>query len=230
MNDRRACHLRQFYELLAQLERNLGCARRLSKCSGRMDWPRRGVYFFRETGEIRKETGDGPRIVRVGTHALKAGAGTTLWGRLKQHKGTVRPFGGDHRSSVFRKIVGAALIEKHRYDEYPKWGHGSSASKNVKESERPLEQEVSTIIGAMPFLWLAVDDAPGPDSLRGYIERNAIASVKAINAARMALRGDGQHHVSLDKVIKTMRETGADMKTKYKETARGGLAVNVIAC
>ena len=60
------------------------------------------------------------------------------------------------------------------------------------------------------------------------IERNAMASVKAINAARMALRGDGKHFVSLDRVIKTMRETGADMKSKYKETARGGLAVNVI--
>ena len=62
------------------------------------------------------------------------------------------------------------------------------------------------------------------------IERNAIASVKAINAARMALLADGQHYVSLDKVIKTMRETGRDMKLKYKETARGGLAVNVIEC
>jgi L-serine dehydratase len=62
------------------------------------------------------------------------------------------------------------------------------------------------------------------------IERNAMGAVKAINAARMALRGDGTHFVSLDKVIKTMRETGADMQTKYKETARGGLAVNVIEC
>ncbi len=62
------------------------------------------------------------------------------------------------------------------------------------------------------------------------IERNAMGAVKAINAARIALRGDGAHFVSLDKVIKTMRETGADMKTKYKETARGGLAVNVIEC
>nr|BFF00004.1 L-serine ammonia-lyase [Streptoalloteichus tenebrarius] len=62
------------------------------------------------------------------------------------------------------------------------------------------------------------------------IERNAVASIKAITAARMALRGDGNHFVSLDKVIKTMRETGADMKVKYKETARGGLAVNVIEC
>ncbi|MBS0463666.1 MAG: L-serine ammonia-lyase, partial [Proteobacteria bacterium] len=62
------------------------------------------------------------------------------------------------------------------------------------------------------------------------IERNAMGSVKAINASRMALRGDGKHRVSLDKVIKTMRETGRDMQDKYKETSRGGLAVNVIEC
>ncbi len=62
------------------------------------------------------------------------------------------------------------------------------------------------------------------------IERNAMGSVKAINAARMAMRGDGKHKVSLDKVIKTMRDTGRDMQDKYKETSRGGLAVNVIEC
>ncbi len=62
------------------------------------------------------------------------------------------------------------------------------------------------------------------------IERNAMGAIKAINAARMALNGDGSHFVSLDKVIITMRETGADMKTKYKETSRGGLAVNIIEC
>ena len=62
------------------------------------------------------------------------------------------------------------------------------------------------------------------------IERNAMGAVKAINAQRMALRGDGKHRVSLDKVIKTMRDTGRDMQDKYKETSRGGLAVNVIEC
>ena len=62
------------------------------------------------------------------------------------------------------------------------------------------------------------------------IERNAVGAVKAITAARMAVRGDGVHHVSLDKAVKTMRETGADMKDKYKETARGGLALNVVEC
>jgi L-serine dehydratase len=62
------------------------------------------------------------------------------------------------------------------------------------------------------------------------IERNAMASVKAINSASMALRGNGSHYVSLDKVIKTMKDTGMDMNEKYKETSRGGLAVNVIEC
>lgn len=62
------------------------------------------------------------------------------------------------------------------------------------------------------------------------IERNAMGAIKAINASRLALRSDGQHKVSLDKVINTMRETGKDMKSKYKETARGGLAVNIVEC
>ncbi len=81
--------------------------------------------------------------------------------------------------------------------------------------------------GAQPRPDLRPGRRPGPDPC---IERNAMASVKAVNAARMALRGDGTHYVSLDSVIKTMRETGADMKTKYKETARGGLAVNIVEC
>ena len=62
------------------------------------------------------------------------------------------------------------------------------------------------------------------------IERNAMGAAKAILAARLALRGDGTHHVSLDRVIRTMRQTGADMSTKYKEASRGGLAVNVAEC
>ena len=112
--------------------------------------------------------------MRVGTHALKAGAGTKLWGRLSQHRGNANGSGGNHRGSIFRLITGAALIERNGYS-YPTWGQGNSAPKEVRESERPLEREVSATIGNMPFLWLAVDDEPGPDSLRGYIERNAIA-------------------------------------------------------
>lgn len=93
----------------------------------------------------------------------------------------------------------------------------------------PPQVENAAEIGMEHHLGLTCDPVGGLVQIP-CIERNAIASVKAINAARMALRGDGTHHVSLDQVIKTMRETGADMQTKYKETARGGLAVNIIEC
>jgi L-serine dehydratase len=93
----------------------------------------------------------------------------------------------------------------------------------------PAQVENAAEIGIEHNLGLTCDPVGGLVQIP-CIERNAIASVKAINAARLAIRGDGVHKVSLDKAIKTMRETGADMKTKYKETARGGLAVNVIEC
>lgn len=93
----------------------------------------------------------------------------------------------------------------------------------------PEQVENAAEIGMEHNLGLTCDPVGGLVQVP-CIERNAMGSVKAINAARIALRGDGKHFVSLDKVIKTMRETGADMKTKYKETSRGGLAVNLIEC
>lgn len=93
----------------------------------------------------------------------------------------------------------------------------------------PEQVENAAEIGMEHNLGLTCDPVGGLVQVP-CIERNAMGSIKAINAARMSLYGDGKHFVSLDKVIKTMRETGADMKTKYKETARGGLAVNVIEC
>jgi L-serine dehydratase len=93
----------------------------------------------------------------------------------------------------------------------------------------PEQVENAAEIGMEHNLGLTCDPVGGLVQIP-CIERNAMASVKAINAARMALHGDGNQVVTLDKVIKTMRETGADMKVKYKETARGGLAVNVIEC
>jgi L-serine dehydratase len=93
----------------------------------------------------------------------------------------------------------------------------------------PAQVENAAEIGMEHHLGLTCDPVGGLVQIP-CIERNAVASVKAINAARLALVGDGSHVVSLDNVIKTMRETGADMKTKYKETARGGLAVNIVEC
>jgi L-serine dehydratase len=93
----------------------------------------------------------------------------------------------------------------------------------------PEQVENAAEIGMEHNLGLTCDPIGGLVQVP-CIERNAMGSVKAINAARLALRGDGSHKVSLDKVIATMRQTGADMKTKYKETSRGGLAVNIIEC
>ncbi|MDH5541092.1 MAG: L-serine ammonia-lyase [Rhizobacter sp.] len=93
----------------------------------------------------------------------------------------------------------------------------------------PRQVENAAEIGMEHNLGLTCDPVGGLVQIP-CIERNAMGSVKALNASRMALRGDGTHYVSLDKVIKTMRDTGRDMMTKYKETSRGGLAVNVIEC
>ena len=93
----------------------------------------------------------------------------------------------------------------------------------------PRQVENAAEIGIEHNLGLTCDPVGGLVQIP-CIERNAVASIKAITAARLAVRGDGEHHVSLDKAIKTMRETGADMKDKYKETARGGLALNVVEC
>ena len=93
----------------------------------------------------------------------------------------------------------------------------------------PAQVENAAEIGIEHNLGLTCDPVGGLVQIP-CIERNAVASVKAITAARMALHGDGTHHVSLDTAIKTMRDTGADMKDKYKETSLGGLALNVVEC
>ena len=93
----------------------------------------------------------------------------------------------------------------------------------------PAQVENAAEIGMEHNLGLTCDPVGGLVQVP-CIERNAMGAVKAINAARLSLLGDGTHKVSLDKVIATMRQTGADMSSKYKETARGGLAVNIIEC
>lgn len=168
-------HLKRFYALLSELEKRLGGVRRLSDCTGRLTWPKRGIYFFKESGECRQETGTGPRVVRVGTHALKAGSSSTLWSRLRQHRGAAGTGGGNQRGSIFRRLVGSAIIERDGLN-YPSWdAYGQTAPSEVRRIEQPVQQAVSKVIGEMPLLWLAIEDEPGPKSLRRVIESNSIA-------------------------------------------------------
>ncbi len=180
MSDRRREHLIKFYSILDELEQRIVGPRTLGDCRGHMNWPARGIYFFREAGENRSDTG--PRVVRVGTHALKAGGSTTLWGRLSAHRGHLRSGGGNHRGSIFRLIVGTALIGRDGH-EFPTWGEGNSAAKDIRAAELGLERAVSEIIRTMPFMWLSIGDEPGPGSMRGNIERNAIALLSNFNKA-----------------------------------------------
>ena len=175
----------RFYGLLHQLELRCGGSRLLSECDGRMGWPQRGVYFFFEPGEHRTDSGVGDRVVRVGTHALTEGSESKLWSRLSQHRGSGRAGAGNHRGSIFRLLVGSALRARSGTREPRSWGVASGAGaaarklgldrERLRQAEAPMEREVSRRIGAMPLVWLRVDDRAGPGSDRGYVERNAIA-------------------------------------------------------
>jgi hypothetical protein len=170
--------LDRFYGLLDELSQRVGGILKLKNCTGYMDWPDRGVYIFFAPDEYR-ESGDGLRVTRVGTHAVSEGSSTTLWNRLRTHRGAMRGSydgGGNHRGSVFRKRVGEAFIERDSlHDEYPHWGEGSSAKRDRRLDELEMERRVSDYLRDLPFLWLNVDDEPSAESQRATIERNAIA-------------------------------------------------------
>lgn len=154
-DDRRLEDMRRFYRILKRLETKIGGLHALYECNGRMDWPARGVYFFCEEGERRTDTGRGLRVVRLGTHAITENARSTLWRRLYAHS---------IGRSVFGGLIRRALGERYGIDN---------------------REFAANAISSMPFLWLAVDDEPGPDSDRGYIERNAIALLSNYNTCHL---------------------------------------------
>jgi len=166
--------LDRFYDILGDLEESLGGKRTLAGCNGRMDWPERGVYFFFEESEYRTEKPEQLRVVRVGTHMVSRGSRSTFWHRLHTHRGA-EDGRGNHRGSIFRLHIGNALMNRANGDiQVPSWGQGQTASATIRKEERNLERRVSEYVGRMPFLWLNVPDAAGPDSDRAYIERNSI--------------------------------------------------------
>ncbi len=172
--EERIAHLQRFYSLLDRLRQGLAGGALLGELQRTKTWPERGVYFFFEGGEDRSDSGTGPRVVRVGTHAVASGSRSSLWGRLKQHRGG-NDGAGNHRGSVFRKLVGASLAGRDPALAVDSWGQGNTASGEVPRLERELEIRVSTLLRAMPVLWLDIDDEPSKHSLRSYIERNSIA-------------------------------------------------------
>lgn len=172
--------VKRFHDLLDKLARRLDGPRRLADCDGRSGWPAKGVYFFFEPGEERSTSGSGPRVVRVGTHGLTRTSRTTLWNRLSAHRGFVSgefAGGGNHRGSVFRLHIGAALLARDRQD-HPTWAIGPSAPRDLRSAEHPVEYRVSEHICSMPVLWLDVSGgADGGCAARARIEANAIALV-----------------------------------------------------
>jgi hypothetical protein len=191
----RHADLVRFYGILGLLEESLDGKRLLADCNGRMIWPGRGVYFVFEPGETRSDTGGAPRVVRVGTHALKAGARTSLRQRLSQHRGTATTGGGNHRCSIFRGLVGSAIKNRDELNEPLSWGVGIDPGAAAQSlgltreqlliGERSLETAVSQHIRRMSILWLSVNDTAGPESDRGAIERNAIGLLS--NYGRQAI-------------------------------------------
>jgi len=170
--------LNRFYDLLAQVAEQPRQGSKLSDLTGKPSWPSRGVYFFREQGELRTSPPETPRIVRVGTHAVSAQSRSTLWGRLRTHRGN-RTGGGNHRGSIFRLHVGAALLARE-HARHDTWSIGTSAPKDTRIHEIDLEHRVSAHIGAMTVLWIEVPDEPSATSARAYIERNSIALLSYI--------------------------------------------------
>lgn len=168
---------RAFYFALRELYIGQGGGRKLSECDGRLAWPQRGLYLILEPEELLSKRSFKPllqRITRVGTHAVSNGSKATLWHRLSTHRGTSTG-AGNHRSSIFRLHVGAALIAKSpRKWEIPTWGVGQIAPSETQRKERRLEEEVSKIIGDMTVLWLDIQDEPSPRSDRAFLERNTI--------------------------------------------------------
>jgi len=190
----RRSDLDRLYDLLDRLEANVGGKQLLKDCTGYMDWPERGVYFFFAEDETRDSTNQ-LRLTRIGTHAVSTGSGTSLWNRLRTHRGAnsgTYEDGGNHRGSVFRKRVGEAMIVRDDlHDEHPHWGDGSSADRERRLAELEHERRVSEYIRDLPFLWVNIDDEAGPDSDRAYIERNAISLVSNYAKEPIDTRDEG---------------------------------------
>lgn len=161
----------KFYDLLDEVVKKF--PKRTLDTISKSKLPEKGVYFFFEQNETRQNI-NLDRVVRIGTHAAIANSNATLYDRLYNHKGS-KDLTGNHRGSVFRKLIGYSLLYKDRLN-FPHWGDKLKKSdKLIKASEKPLEKIVSTYLNTLTFTVLEV---PGPSSKnndRAFIENNSIA-------------------------------------------------------
>jgi hypothetical protein len=164
----RIAAVRRLYAALDALQMATGGFRRLADATAK-GWPTHGVYFFFDEAEPRSTSGDGPRCVRVGTHGLHEGAKSTLWKRLRHHRGHADG-GGAHRTSVFRRLVGRALIARDGL-VVPSWCEAKPPPGPNLDAERDLERRVSEAIRELPVIALPVADR----EQRNRVERVAIA-------------------------------------------------------
>lgn len=208
--------IERFYGILQHVGTLVGGCRLLRDCTSKSQWPQRGVYFFFEPHEVR-ENGRDLRVVRVGTHAITATSRSSLWSRLRTHRGQAEGR-GNHRGSIFRKRIGDAILRSvSGYERIGEtWDIGSTATKDIRHTETPLEQEVSRYIGAMPFLWIGINDAPSAVSHRGYIERNSIALLS--NFDKPAIDGPSDGWLGLKSKERTIQLSGLWNTNHVRET------------
>lgn len=198
----RPSKLEQFYRKLGVLHEETDGPYYLSEGDGNLNWPTRGIYvFFSPDTDLDIDPVEDWHIVRIGTVGDCAGSTSSLWDRLRAHRGTQKGAyagGGNHRGSIFRKHVGRSIIEQEGlHDEYPHWG---TAHRNLpedldttdlREQEDPLEQRVSDYIRNLPFLVIDIPGEPGPDCERAMIEKNLIALVAHARRTNPSLKQDG---------------------------------------
>jgi hypothetical protein len=203
--------LEEFYQILDLLRIKIGGFKFLADSHRRMGWPTRGVYFFFEAGEVREDE-QTARVVRVGTHAVSRNSRATLWTRLRQHRGSLKGTyagGGSERGSVFRYLVGDALLKSGCLPPQTlvdSWNAGQTASVETSRAEHALEVAVSDRIRVMPFLCVGIDDPPGSESIRKVIERNTIALLS--NFQRVPIDRPSKSWLGLYSAQPKVRESG----------------------
>jgi hypothetical protein len=197
----------QAVELYGAIEHALGGAElpTLREYMGSKNLTKQGVYLFFEDGEPTEFNQRLPRIVRIGTHAVSAGSSTTLRDRLRTHMGTADG-DGNHRGSVFRLHVGNAIIKARNLSgEYPDWGKGQSATKDVKNQERRLEQEVSKYLSRLRVFCLPLSGPASKSSIRSRVEA---AIIGVLTQDGMALERPTQNWLGLNSTRSEIRESG----------------------